>query len=184
MSEREDVLMSILIQMIAAVLLLFTAGGIAGEPDHHTPYTGSAEFERLKGLAGSWQGSATMEGKEQEIQVTYRVTSAGSAIVETHFPGSPQEMVSIYHDEGGRPGMTHYCALKNRPNLVMDSSDRGSIHLDFTASAGIDPAQDAHMHALTIRFIDEDTIEQEWVMYRDGEPVDSTTYRLQRTAQL
>jgi hypothetical protein len=169
--------------MVVAALLVYTTSALAGEPDHHTPYTGSAEFERLKGLAGSWQGTATMEGREQEIQVTYKVTSAGSAIVETHFPDSPQEMVSVYHDEGGHPNMTHYCALKNRPNLEMDSSSKDSIHLDFTDSTGIDPSKDAHMHALTIRFIDKDTIEQEWIMYQDGKPVESTTFRLQRVAQ-
>lgn len=66
----------------------------------------------------------------------------------------------------------------------MDSSNKDSIHLDYTASIGIDPAKDAHMHALTIRFIDKDTIEQEWEMYRDGKPVESTTFRLQRVEQL
>ena len=119
--------MNALIRIVAGVLLVFTASVIAGEPYHHTPCTGSAEFERLKGLAGNWQGTATMEGKEQTIQVAYRVTSAGSAIVETHFPGSPQETVSVCHDEGGRPGMTHSCALKNRPGPVMDSNDKETI---------------------------------------------------------
>jgi len=52
--------------LITAVLLVFTTGVYAGEPDHHTPYTGSAEFERLKGLAGSWQGTAMMQGKAQK----------------------------------------------------------------------------------------------------------------------
>lgn len=73
--------------------------------------------------------------------------------------------------------------MKNRPNLVMDSSSTENIHLDFTDSIGIDPSKDAHMHALTIRFIDKDTIEQEWVMYQDGKAVESTTIRLQRVAQ-
>ncbi len=176
--------MNALIRLIVAVLLVFTAGVMAGEPDHHTPYTGSAEFERLKGLAGHWQGSAMMQGKEQEIQVAYKVTSAGSALVETLSPGSEQEMVSVYYDTGGRPTMTHYCALKNRPNLVMDSSAADSLHFDFSASTGIDPAKDAHMHALTVRFIDRDNIEEEWVMYQEGKPVEATTFRLHRTEQL
>lgn len=174
--------MNTMIRLI--IVVVFAAGVNAGEPDHHAPYSGSAESERLKGLAGSWHGTAMMEGVEQEMRVTYKVTSAGSAIVETHFPGSPQEMVSVYHDEGGRPGMTHYCALKNRPNLVMDGSSAESMHFNFTDSTGIDPAKDAHMHALTVRFIDDDTIEQEWVMYQNGKPVDSTAFRLKRIEQL
>jgi hypothetical protein len=39
------------------------------------------------------------------------------------------------------------------------------------------------MHALTIQFIDNDTTEQEWVMYQNGKAVESTTFRLQRVAQ-
>lgn len=35
------------------------------------------------------------------------------------------------------------------------------------------------MHALTIRFIYKDTIEQEGVIYQDGKAVDSATFRLQ-----
>jgi len=34
------------------------------------------------------------------------------------------------------------------------------------------------------RFIDQDTIEQEWVMYQDGKPVDLTTLGLQRAEPL
>jgi|GEM_PF-2802154 len=40
------------------------------------------------------------------------------------------------------------------------------------------------MHALTIRYIDMDTIEKEWVMYQDGQPVDSSTFRQQEAGQL
>jgi len=40
------------------------------------------------------------------------------------------------------------------------------------------------MHALALRFIDKDTIEEEWVMYQDGTAVESTTFRLQRVEQL
>ena len=80
--------------------------------------------------------------------------------------------------------MTHYCALNNRPNIVTDSSCTGGIHFDFTGSIGTDPAKDAHMHALTIRYIDKDTIKRKWVMYQDGQPVDSSTFRQQRAEQL
>ena len=69
--------------------------------------------------------------------------------------------------------MKHYCTLKNRLNIVTDSS-----------STGINPAKDAHMHALTIRYIDKDTIKKKWVMYQDGQPVDSSTFRQQRAEQL
>lgn len=36
------------------------------------------------------------------------------------------------------------------------------------------------MHELTIRFIDEDKIEQDRVLYRDGKPVDTKRIALER----
>ena len=153
---------------------------LAGEGGDHAPYTGSAEFERLKGLAGTWQGRAAMQGKKEAVRVVYRVTSAGSTVVETMFPGTPNEMVSVYHDQDGKPGMTHYCAMKNRPNLVMHASSDNSIHFRFTDSASVNPEKDAHMHELTIHFINENTIAQDWVMYRGGKAVEATSIELER----
>jgi hypothetical protein len=94
-----------------------------------------------------------------------------------------QEMVTVYHDEERRPDMAHW-RLEETANLVMESSSTDSIHFDSTDSSGVDPAEDAHMHALTVRFIGKDTIEQEWVMYQVDQPVVSKSFRLQRTEQL
>ena len=79
--------------------------------------------------------------------------------------------------------MMHYCAMWNRPYPVMDNSSTDSIHFSLTDSIGIDPAEDARMHASAIRFIDKHTIEQERVMHQDGQPVDSAMFRLQRAGQ-
>ena len=54
---------------------MFSANVIADEPAHHTPCTGSVEFERLKGLAGSWQDTVRMKHKEQE-SVMYQDNNA------------------------------------------------------------------------------------------------------------
>jgi hypothetical protein len=164
-----------IMMLVVAAPLLASEGG-----DSHAPYTGSADFERLKGLAGTWQGRTVMQGKEEQVQVEYRVSSAGSTLVETMFPGTPKEMLSVYHDQDGKPGMTHYCAMKNRPNLAMQSSSDSRIHFKFTGSDSVDPEKDAHMHELIIHFIDKDTIEQDWVMYRDGKPVEATSIELKR----
>lgn len=171
--------MKTLNKFLILVSLVVCTSALAGE-DNHVPYTGSAEFERLKGLAGTWQGQAGMQGKVEPVQIEYKVTSAGSTVVETMFPGTPKEMISVYHDQDGKPGMTHYCAMKNRPNLAMHASSDNSIHFKFTESDSVDPEKDAHMHELTIHFIDDNTIEQDWVMYRDGKAVEATSIALQR----
>ena len=44
--------------------------------------------------------------------IEFRVTSAGSVVQETMFPGSDHEMVNMYSVDGDKLLMTHYCAAK------------------------------------------------------------------------
>ena len=76
--------------------------------------------------------------------------SCGNTVVETLFPGTHHEMVPVYHDQDGKPGLTHYCAMKNRPNLSMVNSTSDSIYFDYAESEGINVDKDAHMHAESI----------------------------------
>ena len=89
-----------------------------------TPYTGTAQFEKMKSLAGHWKGTSTSYGKTEPAEVIYETSSAQSVVVEKLFPGTPHEMVSVYRDEKGRLEMTHYCMLKNHPELKSVAADR------------------------------------------------------------
>ena len=143
-------------------------------------YEGSAEFQRLKGLAGVWQGSEVKGDKEEKIDVEYQVVSNGSAVMEKLFPGTPHEMVTVYYDKKGKPAMTHYCAVGNRPQMDMVSSDETQMKFDLAGSSDIDAAQEAHMHTLTISFIDPDHIEQRWQMYQDGKAGEAVQFKFAR----
>src|SRR5208282_1089463 len=58
-----------------------------------------AGFEQFKLLAGEWVGKEkSNDGPDVHIQ--YKVTGAGSAVVETIFPGTEHEMVSVIHPDG------------------------------------------------------------------------------------
>src|SRR5437762_1108277 len=95
---------------LIGVLFLMTAA-YAGPGHDMAPYKGSAEFEQLKKLAGKWEGKDPHDktGKAK-IVVDYKVTSGGSALIETLGPGTPMEMVSIYSEaKPGKVSMTHYC---------------------------------------------------------------------------
>ena len=54
----------------------------------------------------------------------YRVAANGSVVVERNFPDTPKEMISVYHDRGGKLSMTHYCALANQPQMSLTSPRR------------------------------------------------------------
>ena len=146
------------------------------------PYVGSAEFRRMKSLAGAWEGPDPM-APDGKTKVVYEVTSNGSAVVERLGPGTPYEMVSVYHDEKGKLAMTHYCAIGNQPRLALQSASPDSIKLAFAKDNVINPKKEDHMHSLAITFLGPDQVRQEWGGYKGGKPTKPTVFTLTRVKE-
>lgn len=141
---------------ITALILAASLCANAGETQQSK--TGSAEFERMKTLVGTWTGKADMGQGPIDMTVQYRLLAGGSVLEERCFPGTPHEMVTMYYDQDGTLAMTHYCVFGNRPAMKLKSSDARTIQFDFDATCGINPARESHMHALSIRFDAPDRI--------------------------
>lgn len=165
---------------ITLVLVTFPSmPSLAGDMEL-PPYEGSPALKAMKGLAGTWKGTHVMQGKELPAAVEYKVSSNGSSVVETLFPGTPQEMITVYHDKAGKLAMTHYCSVGNQPHLDMVNMDRNV--LSFSLSSANSPAieQEGHMHDLKITIADADHLKQEWTYYEKGNPGGTTTFTLVR----
>lgn len=161
--------------------LVFVFAAIAGEYQS-APYTGSPEFEHMKQLSGAWEGTLSHMGKAGEkVRVEYRLTAGGSALVETLFPGSAEEMVSVFYDRKGKLVMTHYCMLRNQPHMTLAKADARTIELVFAKKGNdIDPARETHMHAVSITFIDNDHIIKKCTKFEKGENTGEVTLMLAR----
>ena len=155
------------------------------------PYQGSAEFERMKGLVGVWEGDMPMKGKKEEMteehakmmqkmRVSYHLTAGGSAILETFGPGTPMEMVSVYHDRSGKLSMTHYCMLGNQPRMDLQATEDGKILFMFSEDNELDAAKGMHMHSMALSMVDKDNIVQRWTMFQDGEAQEAHDMHLGR----
>ena len=166
------------VYMMATVVL--AAVGLAFGDLAPTPYTGSKEFEKIKTLAGSWVGTGSMEPTGQPVRVEYRVTAAGNAVVETLFPGTPHEMVSVYFDKKGSLCMTHYCTMGNRPHMVLKNSTADTIELELAAGDEIAVDREPHMHSLTLTFESPDKITAEWHAFNAGQKKSVSTFVLTR----
>jgi hypothetical protein len=145
-----------------------------------TPYSGSKEYERMKQLIGVWEGTSNMGKEGDRVRVEYRLTAGGSAIVETLFPGTPEEMISVYHDKKGKLSMTHYCMLQNQPSMKLVNAGVATLEFVLTKGSGINPKKDPHMHALTISFVDKDHIVENWTYFEDGKEKGVTRLNLSR----
>ena len=163
----KKIVQSILI--VAAFVLTFSPLAQADNPQskpqaQSTPQppadNSSAELKRIKNLAGRWTSTTSMFGKENEqVFVEYEVTSGGSAVLEKIFPGTPQEMISVYYDDNdGKLAMTHYCMMRNRPQLKLASSNKNTINMDIVKVDGLQSPDEPSMGAMSIKFKDKDHI--------------------------
>ncbi len=167
-------------KLILTVLSILIASSVFAEPMKMKSKTFSSEFNKMKSLAGTWKGMMGQGDKQMPITISYKVASAGSSIVETSFPGQPQEMVSVYTDIKGKVNMTHYCAFQNQPTLRLNGSTKNTMDFEYISGANMDVKKDAHMHNLTLKFKDKNTIEQHWTQFKDGKSAGQNVIVLSR----
>lgn len=146
----------------------------------HAAHAGSP-LERLKALAGTWEGTAQHGERKFPTTVTWRVTGGGSAVTETLFEGTEHEMLTVYTAQGGRIVLTHYCAGGNQPFMKQAAGGKGGeMAFEFAGGANLDPAKDPHMHSGLIAFLADDRIRTEWQSWEGGKPTTKAIFDLQR----
>ena len=134
-----------------------------------TPEQATQQFERMKRMAGTWQGKST---KGWENRVTIRVIARGSAILSTsEFIGENGEgMATLYYLDGGQLKLTHYCEARNQPTLVLSELSEDGKRAEFTFHSGTGMASRdvGHMDRLIVRFEGDDVHHDRWSWYSKG----------------
>ena len=137
-------------------------------------------FDKLKTLAGTWQGKVTldppMEGMgSTAMQVSLRVTSRGNALVhEMKEAGSPDDPakydhpVTMFYLDSDRLLLIHYCDAGNRPRMAARTSPDGkAVEFDFLDVAGA--TQHGHMHHAVFTTIDANHHIEDWTYMMPGD---------------
>ena len=131
-------------------------------------------FDKLKTLAGSWEGILTTNPPTPEVegkhaQATMRVTSMGNAIVhEMKIEGRQDDPITMLYLDDARLMLTHYCDAGNRPRMVARSSADGkTVEFDFLDVAG--GTQYGHMHHALFTFIDPNHHIEDWTYMSPGD---------------
>jgi hypothetical protein len=117
-------------------------------------------FNNLKTLAGSWDGA--LDGKP--LHVSLRVTSMGNTLMhEITGVGRADDPITMFHLDGGRLMMTHYCDAGNQPHLIATTSPDGkTITFDFVDATNLLSSQHGHMQHVVFTFIDADHHTELW----------------------
>lgn len=152
---------------LLAIFILSTGVGLAQKGS----VTG---FEQLKSLEGEWQGVKSTDGGK--VEISYKLTSGGSALVETINPVNEPSMVTVYHLDGDKLLMTHYCSAGNQPRMVADIPGSGPNKIDFKLLevTNLSSSSAGHMNHLTFTFEDKDTMTQAWTFFQDGQEMFAT----------
>ena len=163
------------------VTLLGGACMAAQARDDKQATASGAALEPFKRLAGEWVGKGTHDGQQLDARVVYKVTSAGSAVVETIDPGGPHEMITVIHQDGDALALTHYCAIGNQPHMKAKpkAGDR-SVAFEFVGASNLQSPKDMHMHSVTFTFVDRDTLKTEWINFHEGREAGKAVFELKR----
>jgi hypothetical protein len=168
-----------------SALVVFAACAAAARADEQKkeaqkPAAKNAALEQFKQLAGEWVGKEEKAGHEK-VHANYKVTSGGSAVVETLLPGTDMEMVSVIHADGDDLVLTHYCAVGNQPTMKAETKgDSKKVDFKFLRATNLKSDKDMHMHDVSFTFVDKDTLKAEWTHYQDGKPAGSAVFLMKR----
>jgi len=134
-------------------------------------------FERLKALAGNWQGAIHTTPPTPAIDgaamnVSLRVTSMGNTLMhEMTGAGRPDDPITMFYLAEDNLELVHYCDAGNRPRMTgKPSADGKQVVFEFAHVDG--STKYGHMHHVVFTFIDENHHAEEWTfMTPGGKPV-------------
>ena len=136
-----------------------------------TPSDAQKAFDKMKTLAGSWQG--TIMGIS--INVTIRLASSGTAILHeatTEGGRPPNHEITMFYVEGDRLLATHYCDGGNRARFEGKLSPDGmASEFNFLDVAG--STRGGLVKRMVFTTIDANKHLVEFTFVRpDGKPID------------
>jgi len=157
---------------MASLAVATVLAGASLAPAAPPASAGAASLDRLKALAGEWVAAEDGEmAKKGDLVSRYAVSAGGTAVVETVFPGSPHEMVTVYHLDGPDLVLTHYCMEGNQPRMRARKTSGARLEFAFEGGTNIDPKRDRHMNSAWVELLGADEIRSEWTELAEGKPV-------------
>ena len=135
--------------------------------------TAQADTDTIMGKLRSLEGEWTLLDEQGEntgqVVAEFRLTANGSVLREFMYPGHEHEMLNVYHADGDRVLMTHYCAAGSQPRLEIVPAEEGDgLLLNFESITNL-PSPDAHfMHHAEYDWDGDDRLTTTWYGSENG----------------
>jgi len=154
--------------VLAATVIWLGLAGIVAEAADNRDSNAPAAFSKLKTLVGSWEAS-TQRGK---VTASYELISNGSALVEHIDVPGEGSMLTVYHLDGNRLVLTHYCTAGNQPHMQAEAYNPAGNQLAFNFAGGgnLSDTNAGHMHSAVLKFVSADAFTASWTFQENGKP--------------
>jgi hypothetical protein len=147
---------------ITAVILLIASAAL---PSDASTGTGEKAFEKMMILVGSWQATVPTGIQSAEFQLI----ANGSVIMSRLSGGMPHDMHTMLHMDGSEFMLTHYCAMRNQPRMVLTpSDDSNKLVFEFKDGRNIKPG-DVYMNRVAFIIDGPNHHQEEWTHIANGE---------------
>jgi hypothetical protein len=138
----------------------------------------ASAFSRLKSLAGEWEAE-TQHGKHH---ISYEIVAGGTSLLEREWGDKMPVMLTLYHVDGDRLLLTHYCMAGNQPRMKAERYDAsaGELEFRFLDATNLGNPNAGHMRNVKVQFLDDRHFSSEWQFFENGKQKFAETARYTR----
>jgi hypothetical protein len=136
-------------------------------------------FASLKNMPGTWEGK-TADG--HAVLVSFKVVSAGTAVMSNIQGHGPDDMISMFHLDGpNKLLLTHYCSTGNQPRMAASVSPDGkTFTFNFIDATNLDSPDAGHMQRMVLTLLDDNHHTEDWTFVDHGKEVKEEMFDLRR----
>ena len=142
---------------------------------------GQKSFDKMKTMAGEWEGKVTIKPPMPEmsggdkVHISMRITSRGNALVHEMQeagtvldPAKYDHPVTMFYVDSDHLTLLHYCDAGNRPRMTAKPLiDDKTLDFDFVDVTG--NLQYGHMQHSTFTVVDANHHTEDWTFLMPGD---------------
>jgi hypothetical protein len=152
----------------ALIILVLNFAVLFAAEEKQSKIASSPAYDKMKTLAGSWEGAANEGGKQVPANTRFQLVAGSSVLAGWLAEGTPHEMVTMFHMDGNDLMATHYCAAHNQPRMVLVSGgDPNRLVFKFKDGTNIQPDV-GHMHQVAFIIDGPNHHIEEWTYLQNG----------------
>jgi hypothetical protein len=123
-----------------------------------------AAFDELKSLVGDWEATEAIGIQSARFELI----ADNSVLTSRLSGGMPHDMHTMFHMDGSRFMLTHYCAMHNQPRMILvPGEDARKLVFRFTDGTNITPG-DGYMNQVAFIIDGPNHHIEEWTYLAKG----------------